>query len=104
MKRYSVHKSLQAARDLDMVVAYLVDTLKNPRAAEELLDGYENLLDSLEQMPTAHTKVRDGMLSLAGYYWAPVSSYMVFFTIDEQDSLVHIHRIAHNKRNWANLV
>ena len=102
--RYTVFESAHAARDLDMAIAYLVDTLKTQAAAATLLDEYEQLLTALEETPTAYPFVRDELLSFAGYHWAPVSSYMVFFTIDEKAKTVSIHRIAHGSRNWAQLL
>ena len=101
---YVVLESDHAARDLNLIVAYLVDTLKSPQAARNVLDDYETLLDALEETPTVYPLVRDELLAFAGYHWAPVSSYMVFFTIHEQEECVVIQRIAHSSRNWTQLL
>lgn len=87
-----------------MATAYLVDTLKNPQAARRLLEEYEQLIDTLEQTPAAYPLVRDELLAFAGYRWAPVSAYRVFFTVDENAQRVDIHRIAHRSRNWMQLL
>ena len=102
--RYSVFESAHAARDLDMAVSYLLNTLKTKSAATKLLKEYECLLKALEETPTVYPLVRDELLAFAGYHWAPVSSYMVFYTIDEEAREVHIHRIAHGSRNWIQLL
>ena len=101
---YTVYESAHASRDLDMIVAYLVDTLKNAQAARRVLDEYEQLLDALEETPLSYPIVRDDLLAFAGYHWAPVSSYMVFFTVNEKERRVDIHRIAHKSRNWIQLL
>ncbi len=102
--RYSVFESAHAARDLDMAVSYLLNTLKTKSAATKLLKEYERLLKALEETPTVYPLVRDELLAFAGYHWAPVSSYMVFYTIDEEAQAVHIHRIVHGSRNWIQLL
>lgn len=102
--RYSVFESAHAARDLDMAVSYLLNTLKTKSAATKLLKEYERLLKALEETPTVYPLVRDELLAFAGYHWAPVSSYMAFYTIDEEAREVHIHRIAHGSRNWIQLL
>lgn len=102
--KFNVIESIHAARDLDLIVTYLVDTLKSPQAANHALDDYETLLEALEETPSAYPLVRDELLAFAGYHWAPVSSYMVFFTIDEPNKEVHIHRIAHSSQEWASLL
>lgn len=116
---YAVEESAAAAHDLDAIIAYHVDTLKSPRAAKRVLDEYEQLIDTLEQTPWAFPLVRDELMSFAGYRWASVSSYMVFFTVAENDDkknqgeqnavsecegVVSIHRIAHESRNWTRLL
>ena len=101
---YIVEESSAAARDLDMIIAYLVDTLKSPSAARRVLNDYSTLLDVLEETPFVYALVRDDLLSFAGYRWAPISSYMVFFTVDEERKTVSIHRIAHESRNWMQLL
>ena len=101
---YSVFESAHAARDLDMAVSYLVNTLKTKSAATKLLKEYERLLEALEETPTVYPLVRDELLAFAGYHWAPISSYLAFHTIDEEAKEVHIHRIAHGSRNWIQLL
>lgn len=101
---YTVFESVHASRDLDMTIAYLVDTLKNPQAAKRVIDEYEKLLGNLEKTPEAYPLVRDDLLAFAGYRWAAVSSYMVFFTVNEDIKRVDIHRITHESRNWVKLI
>ena len=104
MKGYTVVVSAIAARDLEMAVAYLADTLKSPAAARKLLDEYDHMLASLAEYPLSHPLVQDDLLSYAGYRWAAFSSYVAFFTVEEQGKVVSIHRIAHEARSWMQLL
>ena len=104
MRSYTVRESSHARRDLDAAVSYLVDTLKNVDAAKNLLLEYEKLIASLEGLPSSHPLVRDELLAYAGYRWAGFSSYMAFFTVNEEARAVDIHRIFHESRNWTQLL
>ena len=104
MKRYTVRESSHAKRDLDAAVSYIADTLKNTDAAKSLLLQYENLIGSLEDFPLSHPLVHDDLLAFVGYRWAGFSSYMAFFTVDEDAKTVNVHRIVHESRNWIQLL
>ena len=104
MRRYSVVVTETAERDLAGIVDYLSGKLASASAALSILDEFERLVDSLEELPAAHAAVRDELLALAGYRWAPLGSYMAFFTIDETSVTVNIERILHGSRNWREIV
>lgn len=104
MRRYSVVVTEAAERDLAGIVDYLSGKLASPAAALGVLDEFERLVGSLEELPHAHAAVRDEMLALAGYRWAPVGSYMAFFTVDEDAATVNVERVLHGTRNWREIV
>lgn len=102
--RYAVSESAAAAHDLEGIVSYLAEALKNPAAAKRVLDEYDALLSALEETPAAYPFVRDDLLASVGYRWVRVSSYMAFFTIDGAAAAVNVERIAHESRNWMKLL
>lgn len=104
MRRYSVVVTESAERDLAAIVEYLSSSLASSMAALSVLDEFERLVGSLEELPQAHAAVRDEMLALAGYRWAPVGSYMAFFTIDEDAATVNVERVLRGTRNWREIV
>lgn len=101
---YAVSVTASAENDLSAILSYLLESLKTPSGAQHLLDDFEKLVESVAKMPYAYPKVRDELLATIGYQWAPVSSYMVFFTIEESTGTVTIERILHGKQNWRNLI
>lgn len=101
---YVVVESAHARRDLDAAISYPADTLKSPAAAGSLLLRYEKLASELESHPLSFALVRDELLAYAGYRWAGFESYMAFFTVDEEAKTVVVHRIAHESRNWTQLL
>lgn len=98
---YSVAVTDPAANDLDEIIAYHINTLSAPRAAADLLDGFDALLFELEETPGMYLKVRNPKLAMAGYRWAPIAtSYAAFFVIDEDGKRVTIDRILYRPRHW----
>ena len=104
MKRYTVVVTEAAENDLAEIIDYLAGPLGSPKAALDVVDEFERLVDTLETLPEAHASVRDELLALAGYRWAPVGSYMAFFTVDESSATVNIERVLHGTRNWKEIV
>ena len=104
MRRYAVVVAKAAENDLADIADYLSGPLGNSKAALEFLDGFEQLVDSLETLPSAHAIVRDELLALAGYRWSAVGAYMAFFTIDEDSSTVNVERVLHGRMNWREIV
>ena len=104
MRRYSVVVTEAAEKDMVGIADYLSGNLANPTAAPGVVDEFERLVGSLEELPRAHATVRDEMLALAGYRWAPVGSYMAFLTVDEDVATVNDERVLHGSRNWREIV
>lgn len=104
MKTYSVNVTLRAEPDLSGIVEYLQHQLASSSAALRFLDDFEGLVGSLEETPTVFPLVRDELLAHVGYRWAWVSSYMAFFTIDEDALVVNVERVLHGTRNWKAIV
>ena len=101
---YSVNVTASAEADLVGIVDYLVKQFGSPSAALRVVDEFEALVASLAELPGAYAFVRDDLLALAGYRWSPVSSYMAFFTVDEDGKTVNIERVLHSSRNWKKIV
>ena len=101
-KFFEVYVTEQAERDLDSAAAYLAETLAAPSAALGLIDGFEDMVDSLEQTPEAFPLVRDEMLAAAGYHRVPIGHYAAYYTIDGER--VYIERVLHERRRWQALV
>ena len=104
MRKYTVVVTKAAEDDLAGIADYLSSRLGNPEAALEPLGDFGHLVDSLETLPSAHAVVRDELLTLAGYRWSAVGSYMAFFTIDEESSSVNVERVLHGRMNWHAIV
>lgn len=83
--------------DLNSAVTYISEVLKNPRAAERLLDDAEAaILEKLENLTFA--AVYQGRPEgRTPYYWFPVGNYMVFYVVE--DDVMEVRRFLHGARD-----
>lgn len=98
---YSIHITETAERDISEAADYIEFVIKNPAAADQLLDKAENVINSLAEYPHRIKTVGDSFLSALGIHAVPISNYIIFFIIDEKEKRVNILRFMYKKRDWA---
>ena len=93
--------------DLDEKVTYIAEKLKNPKAANDLLDKVESAV--MEQLPMAESfepyhSVRERRYS---YYRIYVDNYIIYYVViddDPKDLVMEIRRFLYNGQNRDNMV
>lgn len=98
---YSIHITASAERDVINASNYIKFTLKNPQAAENLLDEIESKINSLADFPNRNRLVDDPVLSSWNIHFEHVKNYLVFYTISEARKEVIIVRFLYKKSNWS---
>ena len=93
--------------DLDEKVTYIAEKLKNPKAANDLLDKVESAI--MERLPMAESfepyhSVRERRYS---YYRIYVDNYIVYYVViddDPHDLVMEVRRFLYNGQNRDNMV
>ena len=93
--------------DLDEKVTYIVEKLKNPKAANDLLDKVESAI--MERLPLAESfepyhSVRERRYS---YYRIYVDNYIIYYVViddDPNDLVMEVRRFLYNGQNRDNMV
>lgn len=98
--RYDIHITNAARRDLAGAAEYIEVVLKNPTAANNLLDEAETKINSLADFPKKYSLVDDPVLSLWGIRFVIVKKYFAFYMIDDEKNMVFIVRFLYQKSNW----
>jgi toxin ParE1/3/4 len=101
---YFLHITTTAERDLLRAAEYIEFTLKNPDAAERLLDIAEQRISSLSDMPEKFQLVDDPVLASWGIRYVMINDYLAFYVIDPKQQLVIIVRILYQKSNWNSIL
>lgn len=101
---YTIHITSVAERDLNRAADHIEFVLKNPDAADELLDEAELQIGSLTDFPEKFRVVDDPVLASWGIRFVIVKNYLAFYTIDEEKQLVIIVRFLYQKSNWNTIL
>lgn len=101
---YRIHITSAAERDLNRAADHIEFILKNPEAADDLLDEAEKQINSLSEFPEKSRLVDDPVLSSWGIRFAIVKGYLAFYTISEEEQLVIIVRFLFQKSDWNSIL
>ena len=98
---YQVHITSTAEHDIMQAADYIEFTLKNPNAADNLLDAATEQIGSLADLPQKFHLVDDPVLASWGIRFVIINNYLAFYTIDEEKQTVIIVRFLYQKSNWT---
>ena len=90
--------------DVDSCYDYINDTLKNPKAAYNLISEIKEKLISICENPKIRPLVRDAYLANLGYRLINIKNYLLFYIIGEDNKHIKIVRFLYGKRDWMNLL
>ena len=100
---YKLHITEQAVGQMGRSISYLVSNLKNPPAARKLLSEIETIYSHLESDPYIYSQCNDPFLRTKGYHKATVRhfQYIILFLIDDENRIVYISGLFHEKEFYA---
>ena len=101
---YSLIITDVAEEDILNTVKYIVDVLKAPTAANNLLDEIERHEEILENTPNIYPLVPDEYLAQKGLKFTIIKNYLMFYTIDENEKIVTVIRFLYGRRDWKNIL
>jgi len=104
MKQYKIFMTEPAADDLQAIVGYISNELKEHSIAQKLLGKIKGAVMSLSEMPVRYSLVSDERLALQGVRKLMVENYIVFYIVSEDEELVSIIRILYGRRDWVHLL
>ena len=98
---YHVHITHRAEHDLNRALDYIEFSLKNPQAADSLLDEADRVLNSLSQMPERYALPGDKLLAAWGIRFVQIKKYLAFYVIAKETQTVHVIRFLYGKSDWS---
>jgi len=101
---YAIHITKTAEMDLVSAANYIEFVLKNPSAADNLLNLAYDKIQILSENPFIHHIVDNPVLASWGIRFVSVNNYLAFYTIDEKSQTVYIVRFLYGKRNWITIL
>ena len=102
--KYNLTITERAEELLDHIIFYIINQLKNPQAASNLIGEIEHVYYNFENNPKMYSYSEDILLKSRGYRKAviPHYDYVMIFRIDDETSSVYIVGIFHNLELYKN--
>ena len=101
---YQLHITGVAERDLIQAADYIEFVLKNPQAADDLLEEMDQKINALLPFPKEHPLAYDKLLSSWGIRFIQVKNYLVFYVVSEEKSQITVVRFLYAKSNWSSIL
>lgn len=92
----------EAQRELDSIVAYLLDVSDGPAAAKGFLDELDEKLGLARETPLLFGLSRMPELAALGYRALFVRNYVVLYFY--RDDCVYVAHVFHQRQDYARLV
>ena len=101
---FQIRITSRAQADIEKAVEHIEVVLKNPQAADALIDAVEAEITSLSAMPERYALVDDDVLSSWGIRFVQIKNYLAFYRIHNTAGIVYIIRFLYKKSNWASIL
>ena len=102
--KFRVDSTETAKSDTIEAAEYIDYVLKNPQAADNLIEAVEKEIGSLTVFPERYAVLDDSVLSSFNVRFVRVKDYLAFYVIMEDERLVVILRFLHMRRDWAEIL
>lgn len=100
----SLHITFTAEHDIMRAVDYIEFVLKNPQAADNLLDAVTKQIGTLSDFPQKFHIVDDPVLASWEIRFVIINNYLAFYTINEEKKTVTVVRFLYKKSNWCSIL
>ena len=101
-KQYELRILPLFERDLEDISDYIAYRLRNPDAADHLIDAVQKAIYERLPMAEAFEPYRGAKERENPYYWIEVNNFIVFYVVI--DSIMEVRRIFYKKRNMKKLL
>ena len=99
---YKLEISDDAEQDVDDIMAYITQKLKNVQAARELYKAIKNTYSQIIENPFMFGLFLDESLNKKGYRRAVVKNYLIAYRV--VDESVYIVRVFYGARDYTKLL
>lgn len=101
---YRLHITGTAERDLTQAADYIEFVLKNPSAADALLEEADRKINALLPFPKEHPLADDKLLASWGIRFVQVKNYLAFYVVSEMEEQITVVRFLYAKSNWLSIL
>ena len=95
---FQLHITSTAEHDIMRAVDYIEFVLKNPQAADNLLDAVTKQIGTLSDFPQKFRLVDDPVLTSWEIRFVIINNYLAFYTINKEKKTVTVVRFLYKKK------
>ena len=99
---YHLHITSVAQRDISQAADYIEFVLKNPKAADNLLEETDQKINALLPFSQEYPIVEDKLLAAWGIRFTQIKNYLAFYVIEENQ--VTVLRFLYAKSDWISIL
>jgi plasmid stabilization system protein ParE len=96
---FRISYTAQATDDLAGIIRYIGRELSNPKAAEHFYRSVKEKLELLCEHPYMFPLYHNDKLSAQGFRFIVAGSFLIFYLVDDDSSVVNIVRILYGKQD-----
>lgn len=93
-----------AKEDMDKIIYYVTNTLKNTKAARKLAKAFIDGANSILEFPYGSSKYLSSNKLKKEYRSIKISNFLMFYIIDENQKTITIVRVLYKKMNITNIL
>lgn len=101
-KKYKLHYSLKAQRDLDAIWDFYLDEYQNVDAAVKIIDSITDDIDQLANFPELGPPLSSITDVESNHRFLVTGNYLSFYRIDGTD--ISIDRILYGRRDYISIL
>ena len=97
---YTVQITETAKQDLREIALYIAEQAADPETAKRFISELRTECEKLRFPAQTGAFPKDRILKSLGYRYIPFKDYLIFYTINEENSAVNILAVFHSKRDY----
>ena len=101
---YTVKLTSDANNDINQIIVFIHLESKDRDTAISYLDLLEKSILSLERLSERGSNPRYKILKNQGYKFLVVKSHLIFYKVDQENKIITIYRVLHNKSQYQNFL
>ena len=101
---YKIEYLQTAKDDMDTIVKYISDNLKNPTSAIKLVNDFIKEINNIVIFPYGNNEYLTYKKLKNKYRKAKVRNYLIFYIVNEQTKTIIIARVLYQKKNIKNIL
>ncbi len=101
-EKYNLKLSIEAEKDLQNIIMYIKEELKEPYIAEKYMYLMKREIKTLEYNPRRYAIIDNKKIKDLRIRKLIIKNYIAFYRVNDEKNIVTVERILYGASNWMN--